>query len=114
MGDPRVDARFDELASQAHDWVDSAVALDEGHFPTELLSDLRDIIAELKDYIEENDINRRQVLELFATPEMAEVMQRFPRVRRMLEGAWGSQFIDMLEEEGAYGYESEEEDDDEE
>lgn len=113
MGDPQVDARFDGLASAAHDWVDSAVALDEGHFPTELLSDLRDIIAELKDYLEENEVSRRQVLELFATPEMAEVMGRFPRVRRMLESAWGSQFTDMLEEEGAYGYESEEEDDDE-
>ena len=114
MGDPQVDARFDALASQAHDWVDSAVALDEGHFPTELLSDLRDIIAELKDYLDENEGSRRQVLELFATPEMAEVMQRFPRVRRMLESAWGTQFTDMLEEEGAYGYESEDEGDDDE
>ena len=113
MGDPQADARFDSLASQAHDWVDSAVALDEGHFPSELLSDLRDIISELKEYLDENEVNRRMVLELFATPEMAEVMQRFPRVRRMLEGAWGTQFTDMLEEEGAYGYESEEEDDDE-
>jgi hypothetical protein len=113
MGDPRVDARFDELASQAHDWVDSAVALDEGHFPTELLSDLRDIISELKEYLDENEVNRRQVLELFATPEMAEVMQRFPRVRRMLESAWGTQFTDMLEEEGAYGYDADEEEEEE-
>lgn len=114
MGDSRVDARFDDLASQAHDWVDSAVALDEGHFPTELLSDLRDLISELKDFLDEHDGNRRQVLELFATPEMAEVTQRFPRVRRMLESAWGPQFTEMLEEEGAYGYESEDEGDDDE
>lgn len=113
MGDPRVDARFDELASQAHDWVDSAVALDEGHFPTELLSDLRDIISELKEYLDEHEVNRREVLELFATPEMAEVMQRFPRVRRMLESAWGTQFTDMLEEEGAYGYDADEEEEEE-
>ena len=113
MGDPKADARFDELASQAHDWVESAVALDEGHFPSELLSDLRDIMSDLKDFVDGNEATRRQVLELFATPEMAEVMMRFPRVRRLLESAWGSQLTEMLEEEGAYGYESEEEDEEE-
>ena len=35
------------------------------------------------------------------TPEMAEVIDRFPKVRRYLERAWGSQLIELIEEEGA-------------
>ena len=46
MSDPQLDQRFDSLAVQVHDWTESAVALDEGHFPSELLSDLRDLIEE--------------------------------------------------------------------
>ena len=113
MTDSRVDERFDELVSQVHDWVESAVALDEGHFPSELLSDLRDLIEELKDYLDDEGTGRRdEVLELFVSPEMAEVMHRFPRVRRLLESAWGSQLTDMIEEEAA-GYSGGDDDDDE-
>jgi hypothetical protein len=53
MADSKADARFDALVSQVHDWTESAVALDEGHFPGELLSDLRDLIEELKAFLEE-------------------------------------------------------------
>jgi hypothetical protein len=28
------------------------------------------------------------VIEMFVTPEMAEVTDRFPKVRRLLESAW--------------------------
>jgi hypothetical protein len=117
MSDSRLDARFDALAAQVHDWVESAVALDEGHFPSELLSDLRDLIDELKGFLEDDDTGtykRSHVMELFVTPEMAEVVSRFPRVRRSLESAWGAQITELIEEEGA-GYEPEddEEDDDE-
>ena len=111
MADSRVDERFDDLVSQVHDWVESAVALDEGHFPSELLSDLRDLIEELKDYLgDEGPARREEVLELFVSPEMAEVMHRFPRVRRLLESAWGSQLTEMIEEE-SIGYVSEDDDD---
>jgi hypothetical protein len=109
--------RFDDLVSQVHDWVESAVALDAGHFPTELLSDLRDLIDELKAFLDEEsaDYNRSDIVELFVTPEMAEIIIRFPKVRRLLESSWGSALMEMIEEEGA-GFVSpddEEEDDDE-
>lgn len=113
MTDARADERFDELVSQVHEWVESAVALDAGHFPSELLSDLRDLIDELKEFLEEEPARRDEVLELFISPEMAEIMQRFPRVRRLLESAWGSQLTDTIEEEGG-GYVPEGEDDDDE
>ena len=113
MSNPRVDQRFDELVSQVHDWVESAVALDEGHFPSELLSDLRDLIEELKAFMDDEDAaeySRNDVLEIFVTPEMGEVMQRFPRVRRLLESAWGSQLTELIEEESA-GFEPEDDED---
>jgi hypothetical protein len=92
--------------------VESAVALDEGHFPSELLSDLRDLIEELKEYLEEEGAGRREeVLEVFVSPEMAEIMHRFPRVRRLLESAWGSGLTDQIEEES--GFDPDDEDDDE-
>jgi hypothetical protein len=114
MSDSRVDQRFDELVSQVHDWVESAVALDEGHFPSELLSDLRDLIEELKAFLEDDDSSeytRNDVLETFVTPEMGEVMHRFPKVRRLLESAWGSQLTELIEEESA-GFDPEGDDDD--
>ena len=112
MADSREDERFDQLVAQVHDWVESAVALDEGHFPSELLSDLRDLIEELKEFLEDEGKGRRdEVLELFVSPEMAEVMTRFPRVRRLLESAWGSQLIEQIDEESA-GFDPEGDDDD--
>ena len=112
MADSKVDERFDDLVSQVHDWTESAVALDEGHFPSELLSDLRDLIEELKEYLEEEGAGRREeVLEVFVSPEMAEIMHRFPRVRRLLESAWGSGLTDQIEEES--GFDPDDEDDDE-
>jgi hypothetical protein len=117
MSDSRVDQRFDELVSQVHDWTESAVALDAGHFPSELLSDLRDLIEELKAFLEDQEegstYGRGDVLEIFVTPEMGEVMGRFPKVRRLLESAWGSQLIEQIEEE-AMGFESPDDGDDEE
>lgn len=102
MDDSQLERRFDELAVQVHDWTESAVALDEGHFPNELLNELSDIIDELKDFLDESDSSygRREVTELFVTPEMAEVIHRFSRVRKQLERAWGSQLTDLIEEEG--------------
>jgi hypothetical protein len=115
MSNSRVEERFDSLVSQVHDWVESAVALDEGHFPSEMLSDLRDLIEELKSFLEDEesttDYKRGDVLEIFVTPEMAEVMHRFPKVRRLLESAWGSTLTDQIEEE-AMGFESDSDDDD--
>jgi hypothetical protein len=102
MNDPRLDQRFDSLAVQVHDWTESALALDEGHFPNELLSDLDDLIDDLKAFLDEaeSEYDRKDVTELWVTPEMAEVIQRFPRVRRHLERAWGSQLTELIEEEG--------------
>lgn len=116
MKDPQLDQRFDALAVQVHEWTDSAVALDEGHFPNELLNELSDLIDELKVFLEEagSAYGRQDIAELFVTPEMAEVIQRFPRVRKQLERAWGTQLTDLIQEEGE-GYSSpDEEDDDEE
>lgn len=113
MTDPRLEQRFDNLAVQVHDWTESALALDEGHFPSELLNDLEDLIEELKAFLDdaEESYNRKDVTELFVTPEMAEVIERFPRVRRQLEKAWGAQLTDLIEEEGA-GFGSLDDDDD--
>ena len=116
MADSKADARFDALVSQVHDWTESAVALDEGHFPGELLSDLRDLIEELKAFLDDAEpgkYKRGDVIEMFVTPEMAEVTDRFPKVRRLLESAWGSQLMELLEEESA-GYEHPGDDEDDE
>ena len=117
MNDPQLDQRFDSLAVQVHDWTDSAVALDEGHFPNELLNELSDLIDELKAFLEEagSSYGRADVTELFVTPEMAEIIQRFSRVRKQLERAWGAQLTDLIQEEGEGfgGMEEEDEDDDE-
>jgi hypothetical protein len=92
--------RFDVLAAEVSDWTESAVALDAGHFPKELLSDLEDLIEELKGLVEEEPgYDHFDVTELFVNPEMNEIVERFPRVRRMLEGAWGSRLLELLEEE---------------
>jgi len=112
MPESRDDERFDQLVSQVHDWVESAVALDEGHFPSELLSDLRDLIEELKEYLEDEGVGRREeVLEVFVSPEMAEVMHRFTRVRRLMESAWGSGITEQIEKES--GFDTDDDDDDE-
>lgn len=102
MSDSQLDQRFDALAVQVHEWTESALALDEGHFPSELLSDLEDLIEELKAFLDDADstYTRKDVTELFVTPEMADVIERFPRVRRQLERAWGAQLTDLIEEEG--------------
>lgn len=98
-----LDERFDALAVQLHDWTESAVALDEGHFPSEMLSDLDDLIGDLKAFLDEAEesYERKDVTELFVSPEMAEVIQRFPKVRRYIERAWGAQLTELIEEEGA-------------
>lgn len=113
MASGQGDERFDSLAAQVHDWVESAVALDVGHFPNELLSDLEDLTAELKAFLDETEesYDRGDVTELFVTPEMAEIIERFPRVRRVMERAWGSQLTEMIEEEGV-GFSSLEDDED--
>lgn len=103
MSDRKLEQRFDGLAVQLHEWTESALALDEGHFPSELLSDLDDLLEEFKGFLEdaEGSYERKDVTELFVTPEMADVIDRFPKVRRYLERAWGAQLTDLIEEEGA-------------
>jgi hypothetical protein len=111
MSNPQMDQRFDTLAVQVHEWTESALALDEGHFPSELLSDLDDLNDELKAFLEEEEsgYGKNDVTELFISPEMAEIVHRFPRVRRHLERAWGSQMMELIDEEGE-GFASDEED----
>jgi hypothetical protein len=102
MNSSQTDSQFDALAAQVDEWVDSAVSLDAGHFPNELLNELDDLIAELKSFLDDQSaVERREVIALFVSPEMAEVVNRFPRVRRVLERAWGSQLTDLLEEEAS-------------
>lgn len=115
MNDARMDERFDVLVAQVHEWTESAVALDAGHFPTELLRDLEDLIEELKAFVDEEgtSYDRGDVTELFVTPEMAEIIERFPRVRRVLDRAWGPQLTDLIQEE-ARGFTDFEDDEDEE
>ena len=102
MTDPQMDRKFDALAVQVHEWTESALALDEGHFPSELLSDLRDLTEELKAFLDEAEsaYDRKDVTELFVNPEMAEIVGRFPRVRRLVESAWGPQLMELIDEEG--------------
>jgi len=97
-----MDHELDVVAAQLHDWTEAALALDEGHFPRELLNELEDVIAELKALLDEQprEFNRRSVTEQFVNPEMAEVVERFPKVRRVLERALGSEFMEQLQEEG--------------
>jgi len=102
----RMDQQLDAITAQLHDWTEAALALDEGHFPRELLNELEDIISELKTVLDEqpSDFDRKDVTEQFANPEVAEVVQRFPRVRRLLERALGSEFVEQLQEESeGYG-----------
>jgi hypothetical protein len=96
-----MDQQLDALTAQLHDWTESALALDEGHFPRELLNELEDILSELKTLIDENpgEFDRATFSEEFVNPEMAEVVERFPRVRRVLERALGSEFVEQLAEE---------------
>lgn len=114
MKDPRMEQRFDQLAVQVSDWTESAGQLDEGHFPNELLHELEDLTEELKAFLEdaEASYDRRDITELFVTPEMADVIERFSRVRRLIEKAWGSQLTDLIEEEGE-GFGSLDDDEDE-
>lgn len=112
MSNPQMDQRFDTLAVQVHEWTESALALDEGHFPSELVSDLDDLNDELIAFLDEEDTgyDRSDVTELFVSPEMAEIVHRFPRIRRHLERAWGSQLIKLIDEEGE-GFTFDEDDD---
>ncbi len=113
MSDSKASARYDTLVERVHDWVESAVALDEGHFPSELVSDLKDLIDELKEFLEEEkEFGRDDLEELFVTPEMAEVIERFPKVRRLMEQAWGTELVGLIREEAAgFGGTDEDEDD---
>lgn len=108
-----MDQQLDALTAQLHEWTESALALDEGHFPRELLNELEDIISELKTLIDENpaEFDRDAFTEEFVNPEMAEVVERFPRVRRVLERALGSEFMEQLAEE-AEGFGTLDDDDD--
>lgn len=97
----RPEQRFDELAAQLTEWVESAVALDVERFPRELMIELDDYIEEFRALLEDpsGPIKRQDILEVFVSPEMAEIAERYPRVRRSLEGAWGSQLTARLNEE---------------
>ena len=103
MSDARINERLDALTVQVHEWTESALSLDEGHFPSELLSDLDDLIEELKGFLEDagGQVQRSAVTEAFVTPEMGEVIERFPRVRRLLERAWGAELTEQIEEEAS-------------
>src|SRR5690606_37697494 len=90
----------DAVTAQLHEWTEAALALDEGHFPRELLNELDDLVGELKGLLDDGSPSeRREVTEQFVNPEMAEVVERFPKVRRLLERALGSEFLEQLEEE---------------
>jgi len=93
--------QVDALAAQLHDWTEAALALDEAHFPREMLNELDDLVTELKALIDEDPAGPDQngITEQFINPEMAEVVGRFPRVRRLLERALGSEFLEQLSEE---------------
>lgn len=101
MRDTRTDERYDVLASEIHDWVESALSLGPGHFPGELLHDLTDLTDATTDLAEERGEDARDLaVELFSTPEMAEVSQRFSRVRAVLTEAWGRGAVEQIEEAG--------------
>jgi hypothetical protein len=97
-----MDPQLEAITAQLHEWTESALALDEAHFPRELLSELEDLVGELKALLDEPhaDYDRKSVTDEFVNPEMAEVVERFPRVRRLLERALGSEFMEQLAEEG--------------
>lgn len=108
-----MDQQLDAITAQLHEWTEAALALDEGHFPRELLNELEDIVGELKAVMEENaaDFDRNGFTEQFVNPEMAEVVERFPRVRRLLERALGNEFLEQLAEESE-GFSPRDDDDD--
>lgn len=108
-----MDQHLDALAAQLQEWTESALALDEGHFPRELLSELEDLLSELKTVMDDqvSDEDRRGFSEQLVNPEMAEVVERFPRVRRLIERALGAEFMEQLQEE-AEGFGTLDEDDD--
>jgi|DewCreStandDraft_1066081.scaffolds.fasta_scaffold11154_2 hypothetical protein len=93
------DPRFDAAVAQLQEWIEAAVALDEGHFPRELLAELQDLLAEMKALVDDGVVSEEQAREAFVSIEMAEIAERFPRVRRLLERAWGPALTEALEEE---------------
>lgn len=97
-----MDQELDAVTAQLLEWTESALSLDEGHFPRELLNELEDILAELRSLMEGNlsASDRRAVTDEFVNPEMAEVVERFPSVRRVLQRALGTEFMEQLSEEG--------------
>lgn len=109
--------RFDDLAAQLHDWTESAVALDAGHFPAEMVSELEDLMQAVRDFLEgdgSDEYKRRDFAELLVTPEMSEVLQRFPKLRRVLDRNWGGPLSEkILEEEFGYVSENDEEEEEE-
>ena len=108
-----MDQQLDAVTAQLREWTEAALALDEGHFPRELLNELEDIVAELKSLIDEGEgqFDRADFSEQFVNPEMAEVVGRFPRVRRLLEKALGTEFLEQLAEE-AEGFSPPDDDED--
>lgn len=108
-----MDQQLDALTAQLHEWTESALSLDEAHFPRELLNELEDLIGELRALMEEypEEFDRTSFNAEFVNPEMAEVVERFPRVRRLLQHALGSDFMDRLAEE-AEGLSFDDDDDD--
>lgn len=95
------DPRFDAAVAQLQEWIEAAVALDEGHFPRELLAELQDLLADMKTLVDEGVVTEEQAREAFVSLEMAEIAERFPRVRRLLEQAWGPALTEALEEEAS-------------
>jgi hypothetical protein len=75
-----MDPQLDAVTAQLHDWMEAALALDEGHFPREMLNELEDIVGELKTLLDDNvsDYDRRAVTDQFVNPEMAGSWSGFP------------------------------------
>lgn len=97
-----INARFDDLAAEVQDWADSVLAIDERQCPSELRHELDDLVEECKSLLDEVGAREqdRYLRAVFASAEMAEVVDRYARIRRTLEDAIGPELLELIEEEG--------------
>lgn len=102
MTDPRLDRDLDDLAARVLDWADAALSLGESHFPTEVRRELQDLIEEfsaLLDDIEGANVRELQadaISRVFASAEMAEVIDQFSRIEHMIEEELGRRAVELI------------------
>ena len=82
-----MDAELDAVTAQLHDWTEAALALDEGHFPRELLNELEDIVGEITQRYEGADVGDdvRELVDALRYVETGRLQRRADRTGREIQ-----------------------------